>query len=164
MSARRVAAVVLCVGSLALIAPARAQEPPPVASQLPAEDPATSARKMADEVRQAIAGKEEQPAKDVFKNVMIFGEMPAGRLLRMMEMGWSRALGVDCSHCHVPGNFASDEKRAKNVARGMTELVGTIRAKLKTIEALGDENPTVNCTTCHRGQVKPARDLPAPRS
>jgi len=162
MTASRIAAALLCAASLALVSPLRAQEPAPAPS--PTADPAAEAKRMADEVRQSIAGKEEQPAKDVFKNVQIFGEMPAGRMVRMMEMGWSRALGVDCSHCHVPGNFASDEKRAKNVARGMVGLVGTIRAKLKTIEALGDDNPVVNCTTCHRGQIKPAHDLPAPRS
>ena len=154
-------AVALCLGSLALAAAASAQAP---AATPAAGDPAAEAQRMANEVRASIAGKEQALAKDVFKNVMIFPDMPADRFLRVMENGWSRALGVDCTHCHVPGNWASDEKRAKEVARGMTKLVATIRTQLKAIEALGDENPNVNCTTCHRGQVKPSGNLGPPRS
>jgi len=168
MRACRRVAVALCFGSLALAAAAGAQAPPatpaPAAAPATAGDPAAEAERMANEVRASIAGKEQLPAKDVFKNVMIFPDMPVDRFLRIMENGWSRALGVDCTHCHVPGNWASDEKRAKNVARGMTKLVATIRTQLKAIEALGDENPNVNCTTCHRGQVKPSGNLGPPRS
>ena len=152
----RTAAAAVCAASLLLAAPARSQE-------TAKPDPAAEAQRMANEVRASIPGKEQAPAKDVFKNVTIFPDMPAERFLRIMENGWSRALGVDCSHCHVPGNWASDEKRAKQVARGMTKLVATIRTQLKAIEALGDENPNVNCTTCHRGQVKPSGTL-GPRS
>jgi hypothetical protein len=162
MTGSRKAAVVLCLGSLTLAAAARAQAPsaaPPAAAE-----PAAEAQRMANEVRASIAGKEQLPAKDVFMNVMIFPDMPADRFLRIMENGWARALGVDCLHCHVAGNWASDEKRAKKVARGMTKLVATIRTQLKTIEALGDDNPNVNCTTCHRGQVKPSGNLGPPRS
>jgi hypothetical protein len=32
--------------------------------------------------------------------------------------------------------------------------------QLKKIKNLKSENPGVNCTTCHRGQVKPALNLP----
>ena len=41
-------------------------------------------------------------------------------------------------------------------------MVREINAKLGTIEGLDSEKPVVNCTTCHRGQIKPALDLPAP--
>lgn len=156
MTATCAVAAVFCAASLLLAAPARSQE-------AAKPDPAAEAQRMANEVRASIAGKEQTSARDVFMNVTIFPEMPAERFLRLMENGWSRALGVDCSHCHVPGNWASDEKRAKQVARGMTRLVAAVRTQLKAIEALGDENPNVNCTTCHRGQVKPSGTL-GPRS
>ena len=34
----------------------------------------------------------------------------------------AEALGVKCDHCHVQGNFASDEKRTKRVGRRMFEM------------------------------------------
>ena len=43
-----------------------------------------------------IAGKEKLPANQVFKNVKLLGDIPAGRLLRIMDMGYSQALGVSC--------------------------------------------------------------------
>ena len=52
-------------------------------------------------LRKQIAGKEELPAEQVFKNIQIFKGMPAGRLLRVMELGYSRSQGVNCTHCHV---------------------------------------------------------------
>jgi len=33
--------------------------------------------------------------------------------------------------------------------------------KIKTIEA---DNPTVGCSTCHRGQTKPGADRPRPQA
>jgi hypothetical protein len=42
-------------------------------------------------------------------------------------------------------------------------MVGKINGEmLKNIKNLKSENPVVNCTTCHRGQVKPALNLPPP--
>ena len=34
----------------------------------------------------------------------------------------AEAIGVKCDHCHVQGNFASDEKRPKHTGRRMLEL------------------------------------------
>ncbi len=31
---------------------------------------------------------------------------------------------------------------------------------LRNIDGIKDREPRVNCTTCHRGQLKPALDLP----
>ena len=42
------------------------------------------------ELRKAIAGKEQAPAETVFKNIQLFKGMPAGRVLRIMELGYSR--------------------------------------------------------------------------
>ena len=63
---------------------------------------------------------------------------------------FARSLGVSCTHCHNPAAWDSDEKDAKHVARAMQGLARSIRDQLKTIEKIGNENPAVNCTTCHK--------------
>jgi hypothetical protein len=113
------------------------------------------------ELRKQLAGKEEQPAETVFKNIQLLKGMPAGRLLRVMEMGYGRSLGVNCTHCHVADQWEKEEKPAKQITREMAAMVQTINADLlKKIKILKGPNPVVNCTTCHRGQVKPALNLP----
>lgn len=103
-----------------------------------------------------IAGKEKLPSKQVFKNVTLLGDVPAARLLRLMDAGYSRALGVGCEHCHVEDRWEADEKRAKRAAREMILLTSRINDQLGTMEEIDTTDATVNCTTCHRGYVKPA--------
>lgn len=111
-------------------------------------------------LRKQIEGKEEMPASEVFENIKVFKKMPAGRLLRVMEMGFTRSLGVDCTHCHNPDDWPGEEKPQKQIARDMMAMAGKINNELlSTIENLESEKPAVNCTTCHRGQVKPALNL-----
>jgi len=111
-------------------------------------------------LRSSIAGKENQPASEVFENIRIMTRSTAGRLLGVMNMGFSQSLGVSCTHCHVPDRWEIDEKPAKRTARAMSQMVTTINKDLlRSIADLKSENPIVNCTTCHRGQLKPALDL-----
>lgn len=107
----------------------------------------------------SIKGNENRPAGEVFKNVKILKDLPAARFLRVMDMGYSRALGVGCEHCHVEGRWEADEKRPKRAAREMMELVSEINEKLGTLQEIDTEEPSVNCTTCHRGYVKPALQM-----
>jgi hypothetical protein len=154
--------------------PAPAAAPPPAAASPQAAAPGASAapappalvnpnqkandREVA-EILKDIAGHETEPAGKVFRNIQLpqFGSMPAGRLLRVMDLGYSRALGVACAHCHVEEDYASDDKRPKRAAREMVAMNQMINERLRTIEAL--ERPPqdrfVNCTTCHRGAVDP---------
>ena len=114
------------------------------------------------ELSKQIAGKEDQPAEAVFKNIKILNGVPAGALLKIMEIGYSRALGVSCAHCHVPRQWEKDDKTAKQIARDMSKMAHSIIFDLlRNIDGLKDRNPLVNCTTCHRGQVKPALDMAA---
>jgi photosynthetic reaction center cytochrome c subunit len=116
-------------------------------------------QKLADLMKQ-IAGKENLPAEQVFKNIQMFKGVPAARLLRIMELGYSRSLGVNCAHCHVVDQWDKDDKQAKQIAREMAKMSQTINDDLlKNIKNLKGPNPVVNCTTCHRGQVKPALNL-----
>lgn len=113
------------------------------------------------ELRKSIEGKENEPADKVFKNIKMLNAMPAGRLLRVMEFGYARSLGVTCTHCHVPGEWEKEDKPTKQIAREMSAMMGTINNELlKNIENIKSESPIVNCTTCHRGEAKPALNLP----
>lgn len=112
-------------------------------------------------LRKAIVGQESKPAGEVFKNIQILKQMPAARLLKVMEIGYSRSLGVNCTHCHVEGQWDKDDKLTKPIAREMITMMGAINNDyLKKIKNLKSENPAVNCTTCHRGQTKPELNLP----
>jgi hypothetical protein len=116
-------------------------------------------------LRESIAGKENEPAEKVFKNIQLLKGIPAGRLLRVMELGYSRSLGVTCTHCHVPAEWEKEDKPTKQIARDMAAMVSAINNQhLKQIKNLKSETPMVNCTTCHRGQIKPALNLPEPKS
>ena len=129
------------------------------------EAPFDQAQALAD-LRKRIAGQENKPAGEVFKNIQILKAMPAGRFLRVMEMGYARSLGVNCTHCHVAGEWEKEDKPTKQVARDMAAMVGHINnEQLKRIKNLKSAEPVINCTTCHRGQTKPALNLPegAPR-
>ena len=115
-------------------------------------------------LRESIKGKEQEPAEKVYKNVQSLKGIPAGRLLGIMQMGFSRSLGVDCTHCHTPGKWEAEDKTQKQTARDMWAMVQQLNGTtLKNIKNLKSPNPTVNCTTCHRGEVKPATNL-TPRS
>ncbi|HYX24566.1 MAG TPA: c-type cytochrome [Thermoanaerobaculia bacterium] len=124
----------------------------------PAEN--AEVQKAVAELHKAIAGKENEPSEKVFKNIKNFTGVPAGRLLGAMEKGFSPALGVSCTHCHDIEHWESDAKDEKQAARGMMKMVGDINEKyLKGMPGLMSDKPMVNCTTCHRGQVKPALSL-----
>jgi|ERR1700683_2829789 hypothetical protein len=112
-----------------------------------------------------IAGKENQPSEAVFKNIKILTGIPAGNLLKIMQMGFSQSLGTSCAHCHVVGQWEKEDKPAKQIARDMWNMDHAVVSDyLKKMEGLKDHNPMVNCTTCHRGQLKPALNLDTPKN
>ncbi len=59
-------------------------------------------------------------------------------------------LGVMCTHCHVPGDNASDENPKKVVARTMLAMTREINAGFPDTT-----KEHVTCYTCHRGAVAP---------
>lgn len=112
-------------------------------------------------LNEQIKGKENEPAEKVFKNIQTLKGVPAGRILRIMEFGYARSLGVNCTHCHVPEKWESEDKNTKQIARDMVGMMGQINGNLlKNIKNLKSPTPTVNCTTCHRGQATPSLNLP----
>jgi hypothetical protein len=129
---------------------------PPVAQAQPFDQN----QKLAELVKR-IAGQEDKPAAEVFKNIQLLKAMPAGRLLKVMEFGYSKSLGVNCAHCHVVDQWEKDDKPTKQITREMIKMAGAINNDyLKNIKNLKSETPIINCTTCHRGQIKPALNLP----
>ena len=78
--------------------------------------PFDQAQALAD-LRKAIAGQENKPAAEVFKNIQMLKAMPAGRLLRVMELGYAKSLGVNCTHCHVAGEWEKEDKPTKQITR-----------------------------------------------
>ena len=111
------------------------------------------------QLSEKIAGRENEPADKVFKNLQIqwFKNVPAGRFLRIMNGGYSRALGVACTHCHVEQDFSSDDKRPKRAAREMAvmhKMINDQLGKMQNLEIKPEER-FINCSTCHRGAINP---------
>lgn len=138
---------------------------PAVTAQPAAEQPAAGPAKeeLLAELRTRIAGHEKEPAEAVFKDIQILKGRTAEQVLAVMELGYSRSLGVECAHCHDVMDWAADAKKQKKIAREMTAMTREINVKLKTIEGTESETPVINCTTCHRGQKKPALNLDPPQ-
>ncbi|HYI09680.1 MAG TPA: c-type cytochrome [Thermoanaerobaculia bacterium] len=111
------------------------------------------------ELMAAIKGKENRPAGEVFKNVQMMKDVPAGRFLKIMDTGFNKALGTTCDHCHAEDRWEADEKRPKRAAREMMVLVNQINDSLQKLQDIDTSDATVNCTTCHRGYVKPATQM-----
>ena len=100
------------------------------------------------DIKKMIAGREDEPAEKVFKNIEILKGKKASRLPGMMG-ALTGLLGVNCSYCHVKDKWDSDEKQAKQTARKMFRMIGTINS-----DFFGGQNK-VSCWTCHRGNPHP---------
>lgn len=134
------------------------QQAPPAAAALA---PKPSTQEINDafvrQISQQIVGHEQEPAAQVFKNIQVLKKTPAARFLLIMNLGYSKALGVTCEHCHVKEDFSKDDKRPKRCARDMQLMHGDINQQLVKMQNLAP-NPNghfINCSTCHRGHIDP---------
>ena len=154
------AAACACIVACQRVAPASAVKPA-VVTAAAAPDTITEANaRTAENVLRRIAGRENMPAESVFKNVKILNGVPARTFITIMNIGYARALGVRCTHCHVEGDFSSDDKRPKRAAREMALMHRMINQELGKMQNLATpptENRSINCTTCHRGTINPNR-------
>ena len=97
------------------------------------------------------------------ENLQVLPEDIPAEQLRSIMFQFTRSLGVRCNHCHDdsrgPGfnnmDFVSDVKPAKDIARAMMRMSGTINATVA--EAVPDDRDVVSvgCMTCHRGRPRP---------
>jgi hypothetical protein len=69
---------------------------------------------LADSLMATIAGRENEPAGKVFKNVKLLKDMPAGKFIETMNDDYAKAIGRSCSFCHERDDFASDERKEKH--------------------------------------------------
>ena len=97
------------------------------------------------------------------ENLQVLPKDWPGSRLRAPMTGFTRALGVRCSHCHVGEegqplstyDFASDDNPNKNRAREMLRMLGSINDHLEKIEVSGEDRVNMWCHTCHRGRPRP---------
>jgi len=83
------------------------------AAQNPAADPAAKPK----------------PAEEVYKNIQIMKGVPAARIPAVMK-NLTIWLGVECTHCHVQGEFEKDDKPAKETTRKMFRMVRGIGTRI----------------------------------
>lgn len=80
-----------------------------------------------------------------------------GQEVRQIMRAFTSGLGVQCSYCHVQGNFVSDENPKKEIARHMIVMTQKINSG-----NFPDSKMHVTCYTCHRGEAEP-KTAPEPK-
>ena len=116
------------------------------------------------QVMKQIAGRENEPAEVVFKNVQVLKGMTAAALVRKMDEDYGVALSWNCTNCHrlaPQGNFASDTATDKRRARFMQQMTNDINAN-QLPKLYPKDTPHVDCVTCHRGYNEPPENLLIP--
>lgn len=91
----------------------------------------------------------EQTAEQHFKNVKTsLKTLPVSEFIdNMRYIAWS--LNKDCEFCHVRGHFDADEKKPKETARKMIDMVASIN------HDNFKNRPEVRCFTCHEQHEHP---------
>lgn len=97
---------------------------------------------------------------DTFTNLKVLPEDITRQQLTGIMRGFTQALGVRCSTCHMGEegqplseyDFASDERETKQTARVMLLMVRAINTEYLTEVGADIE---VQCFTCHHGARKP---------
>jgi photosynthetic reaction center cytochrome c subunit len=87
-------------------------------------------------------------AEEQFKNIQTLKGIPADQLIPSMQF-ITASLGVECDFCHVQGAFDKDDKKPKQAARKMMEMMFAINKE--NFEG----HRAVTCYSCHRGNAKP---------
>jgi hypothetical protein len=105
------------------------------------------------------------PPDSLINLKVIATSTPVQQVVGMMR-NFTFELGVRCQYCHVGEegmplarfDFASDQKRTKQVARQMMLMVQEINRRVDTMPVgpQGVAEIQVTCETCHRGVSRPA--------
>ncbi len=120
-------------------------------------------RATVDSILKTIAGRENEPAGKVFKNVKFLATMTAGEFLKTMDTNYGRGLGWTCSNCHAAGSFDADTRKNKRIARQMQVMTDRLnRNELTAVKELDAEYEKVSCVMCHRGTNEPKSTMPVP--
>jgi photosynthetic reaction center cytochrome c subunit len=87
-------------------------------------------------------------AEEQFKNIQVLKGIPADQLIPGMQF-ITASLGVECEFCHVEGAFEKDDKKPKQTARKMMEMMFAIN------KDNFEGHREVTCYSCHRGSADP---------
>ena len=117
----------------------------------------------------APAPKQDYAWPERIANAKVLPADIGAERLRQTMVGFSRARGARCTHCHVGAegaplaslDFASDANPHKDIARGMMRMTARINGELLPA-VQGVEQAKVTCFTCHRGAKEPALAPPPP--
>lgn len=96
----------------------------------------------------AQPGTPAKRAVQAYKNIQVLKDIPADQLIPSMQF-ISASLGVECDFCHVEHAFDKDDKKPKQRARKMMEMMITINSENF------DNHVEVTCYSCHRGRAQP---------
>jgi hypothetical protein len=100
-----------------------------------------------------------QPAAETLKttggmkNVWVLTDVPVQQWDDTMWF-MSTSLGVTCEHCHTGQAYESDDRKAKQTARGMIQMTRELNAR-----SFGGR-VRITCYTCHEGSLQPKASLP----
>src|SRR5713101_1196405 len=87
-------------------------------------------------------------AAEAYQNVQVLKDIPADQLVPAMQF-ITYSLGVECSYCHVEGALEKDDKKPKQTARKMMQMMAGINRDNF------DSKQVVTCNSCHRGAPHP---------
>ena len=99
---------------------------------------------------QTPPGSSPKTAEQVYKNIQVLKGIPADQLIPAMQF-ITESLGVGCDQCHVERAFENDDKKSKQTARQMIQMM----LALNQNNFAGQRE--VTCYSCHRGSLHPAR-------
>lgn len=101
-----------------------------------------------------------------FKNLKVLPKDISKENLKNVMKGFTAALGVRCSFCHVGEegkpldtyDFSSDRKTSKQKARIMMKMTHDINSVyLAKLSEFSNNIEKVECVTCHRGAKEPRK-------
>lgn len=105
------------------------------------------------QAQSAPRAEEPKTTEQVFKNIKVLKGLPADQLIPSMQF-ISASLGVECEFCHVERAFEKDDKKPKEAARKMIQMM------LAIDKDNFEGHREVTCNTCHRGSAHPV-SIPA---
>jgi len=91
---------------------------------------------------------EAKSAAEAYQNIQVLKEIPADQFIPAMQF-ITYSLGVECSYCHVEGALEKDDKKPKQTARKMMQMMAAINRDNF------DSKQAVTCNSCHRGSPRP---------
>jgi hypothetical protein len=96
----------------------------------------------------AQAPEAGKTAGQQFKNIKVLKDVPVEQFIPAMQF-ISASLGVECQFCHVQDAFEKDDKKTKQTARKMMEMMFAID------KDNFEGHRVVTCNSCHRGSLHP---------